>query len=98
LPLRIIVIPIINVVPDSGRSITLSNGDVLKNLNLSRYKTDFEHPVANIYRETGNPVPISIEAVYKRNNTTLRPDGFRASYQKPDRAWENVLFKNKPGG
>ena len=78
--------------------ITLADGDILKNLNLSRYKTDFEHPVANIYRDTGNPVSISIEPVYKRTNTTLRPDGFRASYQKPDGAWENVMFKNKAGG
>lgn len=88
----------LNVVPGSGRSITLSNGEVLKNLNLSRYKTDFEHPVANLFRETGKPVPISIRAVYNDDNFTSRPDGFEANFQRPNGKWITVPFENRAGG
>lgn len=71
----------LNLVPGSGRSVTLSNGTLLKNLNLSRYKIDFEHPIAEIYRQTGQNVPVKIEIGYGRNNLTPRPDIFRTSYQ-----------------
>lgn len=88
----------LNVAPGSGRSITLQNGDILKNLNQSRYVTDFENPVADIYRETGQPVPIRIEPIYNEGNLTARPDAFKASYQSPDGNWTRVLFENRAGG
>jgi hypothetical protein len=88
----------LNVVPGSGRSVTLSDGTLLKNLNLSRYKTDFEHPIANIFRETGKNVPVKIEAIYKHGNTSSRPDAFRTYYQDINGRWDERLFKNTAGG
>ncbi|UOD29976.1 DNA/RNA non-specific endonuclease [Massilia violaceinigra] len=88
----------LNVFPGSGRSITLSDGEVLKNLNLSRYKVDFENPVAKLIRETGQPVPIRFETIYNKSNMTSRPDAFKASYQQADGNWREVLFRNKAGG
>lgn len=86
----------LNLVPGSGRSIILSDGTKLKNLNLSRYKTDFENPVAEIYKQTGKNVPVKIEAIYDSN--TIRPEGFVTKYQKADGTWIRVQFENRAGG
>ncbi|MFZ6642290.1 hypothetical protein ACO0LL_21385 [Undibacterium sp. TC4M20W] len=88
----------LNVVPGSGRSVTLSNGEVLKNLDQSRYKVDFEHPLADLIRETGAPMNISIQAVYSSSNSTRRPDLFVAGYQKSDGDWIFTRFINRAGG
>ncbi|WP_206752974.1 hypothetical protein, partial [Massilia aquatica] len=74
----------LNVFPGSGRSIAVSDGEVMKNLNLSRYKVDFENPVANLIHKTGQPVPIRFEIIYNKSNMTSRPDAFKASYQQAD--------------
>ena len=88
----------LNVFPGSGRSITTSDGELLKNLNLSRYKVDFENPLAGLIEETGESVPIRFKAFYEDGNLTARPDSFRASYQTPDGEWTHVPFVNRAGG
>lgn len=67
----------LNVFPGSGRSIAVSDGEVMKNLNLSRYKVDFENPVANLIHKTGQPVPIRVEIIYNKSNMASRPDAFK---------------------
>ncbi|AXY60741.1 DNA/RNA non-specific endonuclease [Acinetobacter sp. WCHAc010052] len=68
----------------------------MKNLNQSRYKTDFENPVAEIYRQTGKNVPVKIEVIYDSNK--IRPEGFVTKYQKVDGTWVRVQFENRAGG
>ena len=86
-----------NVVPGSGRSITTET-EHLKNLNQSRYKTDFETPMVDIYRQTGKPVAFDIEAIYEKTNLSNRPDRFIAQYQKANGEWEKIEFENRAGG
>ncbi|MEO4184631.1 LysM peptidoglycan-binding domain-containing protein, partial [Acinetobacter pittii] len=87
----------LNVIPGSGRSVTLSDRTLLKNLNQSRYKIDFENPVAEIYRQTGKNVPVGIKVIYNRDTKTSRPDFFEVKYQKDGR-WLTTPFENKAGG
>ncbi|MEI1732462.1 DNA/RNA non-specific endonuclease, partial [Acinetobacter baumannii] len=88
----------LNVIPGSGRSVIRSDGTLLKNLNQSRYKTDFENPIAEIYKQTGKNVPVKIESIYKRGNSTSRPDSFVTMFQKPNGEWERIKFENRAGG
>lgn len=88
----------VNIVPGNGRPLVLSDGTKLKNLNQGRYRTDFEIPVAEIFKQKGQKVPVKIEVLYKRGNTTMRPDGFLTRYQDASGIWNEVPFYNKAGG
>ena len=67
-------------------------------LNLSRWKTDFENPVAELAAKTGSPVPVKISVGYADGNVSLRPDAFLTQYQRASGAWVKEHFLNQAGG
>ncbi|MDR7016403.1 DNA/RNA non-specific endonuclease, partial [Acinetobacter sp. 3657] len=88
----------VNIVPGNGRPLVLSDGTKLKNLNQGRYRADFEIPVAEIFKQTGQKVPVRISVSYGRNNLSTRPDAFVAQYKNADGNWIQKPFLNKAGG
>ena len=87
----------LNVVPGNGTRVDLPDGTILKNLNLSRYKTDFENRVRDLADIPGNNVEVSIQTIYTSRNSSLRPDIIRTAYRVNGGRWQRARFQNRAG-